>query len=95
MYDLYSKGKLGEQQQAWVKENLVKPYQDGVANIDKYRQALKNDYATLLKKFPNVTKKLGKIAPDTEFTFDQALRVNLWTEGGFEVPVYLSVILKN
>ena len=86
MYDLYSKGKLGEQQQAWVKENLVKPYQDGVANIDKYRQALKNDYATLLKKFPNVTKKLGKIAPDTEFTFDQALRVNLWTEGGFEVP---------
>ena len=86
MYDLYGKGKLGEQQQAWVKKNLVKPYQDGIANIDKYRQALKNDYATLLKKFPEVTKKLGKIVPDTEFTFDQALRVNLWTTAGFETP---------
>ena len=86
MYDLYTKGKKGEQQQKWVKDNLVKPYQEGVANIDKYRQALKNDYATLLKKFPNVTKKLGKIAPGTEFTFDQALRVNLWTQGGFEIP---------
>ena len=86
MYDLYGKGKLGEKQQAWVKKNLVKPYQDGVANIDKYRQALKNDYATLLKTFPEVTKKLGKIASGTEFTFDQALRVNLWTEAGFEIP---------
>ncbi len=86
MYDLYGKGRIGEQQQAWVKKNLVKPYQDGIANIDKYRQALKNDYATLLKKFPEVTKKLGKIAPGTEFTFDQALRVNLWTEAGFEIP---------
>ena len=86
MYDLYSKGKKGEQQQKWVQDNLIKPYQKGIAEIDNYRQALKNDYSSLLKKFPVVAKKLGKIAPDTEFTFDQALRVNLWTEGGFEIP---------
>jgi len=86
MYDLYAKGKKGEAQQKWVKENLTKPYQDGIAKIDKYRQALKNDYATLLKQNPNVAKKLGKIVPGTEFTYDQALRVNLWTQGGFEVP---------
>ena len=86
MYDLYAKGKKGEAQQKWVKENLTKPYQEGIAKIDKYRQALKNDYATLLKQSPNVAKKLGKIVPGTEFTYDQALRVNLWTQGGFEVP---------
>ena len=86
MYDLYGKGRKGEQQQKWVKENLIKPYQKGIAEIDNYRQALKNDYSSLLKKFPAVAKKLGKIVPDTEFTFDQALRVNLWTEGGFEIP---------
>jgi hypothetical protein len=86
MYDLYAKGKKGEAQQKWVKENLTKPYQDGIAKIDKYRQALKNDYATLLKQNPNVAKKLGKIVPGTEFTLDQALRVNLWTQGGFEIP---------
>jgi len=86
MYDLYGKGRKGEQQQEWVKENLIKPYQKGIAEIDNYRQALKNDYSSLLKKFPAVAKKLGKIVPDIEFTFDQALRVNLWTEGGFEIP---------
>ena len=86
MYDLYGKGKKGEAQQKWVKDNLVKPYQDGIAKIDKYRQALKNDYSALLKKYPNVSNKLGEIIPGTEFTFDQALRVNLWTQGGFEIP---------
>ncbi len=86
MYDLYGKGKKGEAQQKWVKDNLVKPYQDGIAKIDKYRQALKNDYSALLKKYPNVSNKLGEIIPGTEFTLDQALRVNLWTQGGFEIP---------
>ena len=86
MYDLYGKGKKGEIQQKWVKDNLTKPYQNGVAKIDKYRQALKNDYSALLKKFPEVSGKLGSIIPGTEFTFDQALRVNLWTQGGFEIP---------
>ena len=86
MYDLYGKGKKGEQQQKWVQDNLVKPYQKGIADIDKYRQALKNDYSTLLKQNPKVAKKLGKIVQGTEFTFDQALRVNLWTRAGFEIP---------
>ena len=57
-----------------------------IAKIDKYRQALKNDYSSLLKQFPNVSNKLGKIVPGTDFTYDQALRVNLWTQGGFEIP---------
>ena len=86
MYDLYGKGKKGEQQQKWVQDNLVKPYQKGIADIDKYRQALKNDYATLLKKFPNVSKKLSKTIPGTEFTYDQAIRVGLWTQAGYEIP---------
>ena len=50
MYDLYGKGKLGEKQQKWVKDNLVKPYQKGIAEIDQYRQALKTDYGSLLKE---------------------------------------------
>ena len=86
MYDLYGRGKKGEQQQKWVKDNLVKPYQNGVNAIDNYRQALKSDYASLLKKFPNVRKKLGKTIPGTDFTYDQALRVNLWTKAGYEIP---------
>ena len=86
MYDLYTKGTLGEQQMAWVKKNLIDPYQKGVANIDVYRQTLKQDYKALLKKFPNVKKNLGKIVPGTDFTQDQAIRVSLWTKAGYEIP---------
>ena len=86
MYDLYTKGTLGEQQMKWVKDNLIDPYQKGVANIDVYRQTLKQDYKALLKKFPNVKKNLGKTVPGTDFTQDQAIRVNLWTKAGYEIP---------
>ena len=86
MYDLYSRGKKGEAQQKWVNDNLIKPYSKGVADIDTYRQTLKNDYSALLKQFPDVRKKLGKIVPGTDFTYDQALRVNLWTKAGYEIP---------
>ena len=51
MYDLYGKGKKGEQQQKWVQDNLVKPYQKGIADIDKYRQALKMIMLLYLKNF--------------------------------------------
>ena len=86
MYDLYTRGTLGEQQMAWVKKNLIDPYQKGVASIDVYRQTLKQDYKALLKKFPNVKKNLGKIIPGTDFTQDQAIRVSLWTKAGYEIP---------
>ena len=86
MYDLYTKGTLGEQQMKWVKDNLIDPYQKGVANIDVYRQTLKQDYKALLKKFPNVKKNLGKTVPGTDFTQDQAIRVSLWTKAGYEIP---------
>ena len=86
MYDLYTRGTLGEKQMAWVKKNLIDPYQKGVANIDVYAQTLKQDYKALLKKFPNVKKNLGKIVPGTDFTQDQAIRVSLWTKAGYEIP---------
>ena len=31
-------------------------------------------------------KKLGKLTPDGDFTYDQAVRVFLWTRAGIEVP---------
>ena len=86
MYDLYSRGALGDKQMKWVKDNLIDPYQKGVANIDVYRQTLTEDYKALLKKFPNVKNNLGKIVPGTDFTQDQAIRVSLWTKAGYEIP---------
>mgnify|MGYP003663748250 FL=1 len=86
MYDLYGYGKMGEAQMKWVNENLIQPYRKGVSDIEAYRYSLGQDYKALLKKFPDVKKKLGKTIPGTDFTYDQALRVNLWTRAGYEIP---------
>ena len=80
------KGEIGNKQQKFFTDNLIAPYTKGIARIESYRQALKNDYSKLLKTFPQVKKQLGKTIPDGDFTFDQALRVYLYTKSGFDIP---------
>ena len=62
------------------------PYFAGVSAIESSRQSMKNAYANLLKQMKPVRKKLGKTIPDTSYTYDQAIRVYLWTKAGFEIP---------
>ena len=85
-YTFAGKGKQGEADQKFFEDNLVKPYVRGVAAMESARQAFKNDYKTLLKTLPQVKKKLNKKIPDSDFTHDQAIRVHLYTNSGFEVP---------
>ena len=85
-YTLAGKGKQGEADQAFFEENLVNPYVEGIANMERARQALKNDYKNLLKENKPIKKKLNKKIPGLEYTYDQAIRVYLYTKAGFEVP---------
>jgi hypothetical protein len=87
MYTIASaRGKKGEAQIKFFEDNLLKPYQDGIRRLNGSRQAVSNDYRNLLKKFPEVKKMLGKLIPDSSFTYDAAIRVYLWTNAGFEIP---------
>lgn len=86
LYDFLGKGKLGEEQFAFFKKNLIDPYLSGSALIDSARQSIKRDYKALLSSFPEVRKKLGKKIPSGDFTYDQAIRVSAWVESGIEVP---------
>ena len=36
--------------------------------------------------FKPVVKKLGKLTPDGDYTYDQAVRVSLWTKAGYDIP---------
>ena len=85
-YVLAGKGKQGEQDQQWFEDNLVTPYVRGIGAIEAARQAMKNDYRTLLKGNPEIKKQLNKEIGDTGFTLDQAIRVYLYNKSGFEVP---------
>lgn len=85
-YTLAGKGKQGDADQKWFEDNLVRPYLRGVAAMEVARRSLKNDFRALLKSMPGMKRKLGKKIGDTDYTVDQAVRVYLWTQQGFEIP---------
>ena len=89
-----AKGKIGEAQLKFFKDNILKPYQEGINNLNKTRQAITRDYKALLKAFPNVKNKLNDLVPGTTFTYDAAIRVYLWDKAGFEIPETSKAIIK-
>ena len=85
-YTFAGKGKQGEADQAFFEKALMDPYFAGVSAIESSRQMMKNAYANLLKQMKPVRKKLGKLIPDTSYTYDQAIRVYLWNKAGYDIP---------
>ena len=77
VYTFLGKGKIGEKQFEFFDNNLIKPYQQAVAQIETFRRTLKLDYSTLLKGSPEARALLNKKIPTkgkTDFTYDQAVR---------------------
>jgi hypothetical protein len=86
LYNFIGKGKEGEAQKEFFTDALLKPYANGNDLMDAARQSIKNNYKDLIKSFPNVAKKLEKLTPDGNFTYDQALRVAMWNGSDVEIP---------
>ena len=84
-YTLAGKGKQGEADQRLFDQNLILPYTRGIAAMEGATQALKNDYKNLLSMF-GLKKQLPKKIGGTDFTTDQAIRVYLWDQQGFDIP---------
>ena len=84
IYPLLSKGKLGDSQMAWFKENLLDPYARAQENLSTDRLQLMEDFKAL-KKALEVPKDLRK-KTDSGFTKEQAVRVYLFNKAGFDVP---------
>ena len=85
-YMFAGKGKQGEQDQEFFDKNLTVPYVKGINTLDSVRQSIRKEYKMLLNNFPEIKKKLEKLTPDKGFTYDQAVRVYLWSSTGKEVP---------
>jgi hypothetical protein len=85
MYAFMGKGTLGELHQQFFEETLNKPYKRGIAQLESAKQKIENDYKVLRGKYPKLAKKLGKKMPDSDFTYDQAIRIFLWKSGGFDM----------
>ena len=86
LYSTLSKGKLGENQMAWYKKNLLDPYTRAMNNISNERMSLAADYKTLKKQLGIVPKKLRDKVKGEGFTKEQAVRIYIWNKQGFDVP---------
>ena len=86
LYNFIGKGSIGEGHKKFFTDALLKPYANGNDLMDAARQSIKKDYKALTDSFPNIKKKIEKLTPDGDFTYDQAIRVAMWTEAGIEIP---------
>tara|TARA_R100000951_G_scaffold46159_1_gene39200 strand:+ start:2265 stop:12074 length:9810 start_codon:yes stop_codon:yes gene_type:complete len=84
IYSTLAKGKKGDKQMAWYKENLLNPYSRAMDNLSRDRVQLLTDFKELKKQL-NVPKDLRKEAK-TGFTNEQAVRVYLFEKAGYETP---------
>ena len=86
MYPLLGKGAKGDADMQFFKDVLFDPYSRGVEQMNRMAQGLSVDYKALNKLMPKAKRKLNKKIPGTQFTYDQGIRVWMWTKAGVEVP---------
>ena len=84
IYPLLGKGKVGDAQMKWFKENLFNPFSKGMESLSAARVQLMADFKAL-KKNMDVPKDLQKEAFDG-FTNEQAVRMYMWDMQGMEIP---------
>ena len=86
LYATLSKGKLGDAQMAWYKQNLLDPYAKAMNSISSDRISLMNDLKELKKLLKVIPKDLRSKVPGEAFTKEQAVRVYIWNSQDMSVP---------
>ena len=78
------KGKKGNAQRKWYKENLIDPFNKAENALITDRVALTSGFKALKKQLKVVPKDLRKEAIEG-FTFEQAIRVHTWNKQGMKI----------
>ena len=86
MYSFLGKGKQGDQDLKWFKENLFDPFSKGVREMDSVKQRMTEEYKSIKSTFPDTIKGLSKKVAGTDFTLDNAIRVYLWNQNNVDIP---------
>ena len=85
LYATLGKDKLGDQQMAWYKYNLLNPYTDALNNITRDRVQLAKNFKELKKQLKIVPKNLRKKIPGTQYSQQDAVRVYIWNKQGVDM----------
>ena len=85
LYKTLAKGKLGDRQMQWYKDNLLDPYARAMNDISAARVAMFEDYKALKNDLEIIPKDLKKKSVD-EYTREQAVRVYIWNDQDNSIP---------
>jgi chloramphenicol 3-O-phosphotransferase len=86
LYKTLGKGKVGDAQMAFYKENLLDPFNRAEMAISQAKVAAGRDYKALKKQFKNIPKTLEKETGIAKYTYQHAIRTYIWDSQGLEVP---------
>ena len=79
VYPTLGKGREGDRNLQWYKDNIVNPFAIGIANYEKAKVESLQQWRNLKKQVSKTPAKLNKEAT-RGFTNEEAVRVYLWNE---------------
>ena len=85
LYRMLGKGKVGDAQFQFFKDNLLDPYNRAEIAVTQAKISAANDFKALKKNLKTLPKKLSKQTGVGKFSFGQAVRVAIWTRQGMKI----------
>ena len=85
IYNTLEKGRIGEAQQVWWKENFFDPFARAEDNLTRDQMSLAGDFNAIKSELKVNGKKLLQ-KNETGFTNQQTLRTYMWNKQGMEIP---------
>ena len=86
LYKMLGKGKKGDAQMAFLKTNLLDPYDRAESAVTQAKIAAANDFKALKQNLKTLPKSLSKPTGIGGFTFSHAVRVAVWSKQGMDIP---------
>jgi len=86
LYKMLGKSKKGDAQMAFLKTNLLDPYNRAESAVTQAKISAANDFKALKNKLKTLPKTLSKQTGIGKFTYSHAVRVAAWTKQGMEIP---------
>ena len=86
LYKTLGKGKVGDAQMAFYKENLLDPFNRAEMAISQAKVAAGRDYKELKRQFKGIPKTLEKETGISKYSYQHAIRTYIWDSQGVEVP---------
>ena len=91
LYKFYGKGKQGNKDMEFIKENILRPYTRAENALSTYRMNLVVDYKALEDQMKELGDNKAEVASVKRveklgYNIDQAVRVYIWSRLGKDIP---------